>query len=149
MPCYHPCVRGFASLWLVAACGRIGYDPAPVGPDAPVADATIDAIPPCPPTMAEIPGSTACIDRAQRGSATWTNAKAACEALQVRLCTDQEWFVACTMLTELSGMAGDGYEWVAEEAAGIAQKRGSTDCFDMSEHEIFVDSYDYRCCASR
>jgi hypothetical protein len=132
-------------LVLVCGCGRIGFDGVsriddpPPGPDAG-----------CPGDTAKVPVTAArmsasCIEKAQRGSATWTDAKADCEGLGRRLCADAEWLAACLGADGVTEMIGD-YEWVAEEAAGVAKKRGSSACDDSSEHEIFVDPFGYRCC---
>jgi hypothetical protein len=90
-----------------------------------------------------------CIEQARRGAETWTNARASCMGLGRRLCADAEWFEACTMANGLIDMVNDGYEWVAEQDSGVAQKRGASGCDDMSAHEIFVDRYGYRCCLDR
>jgi hypothetical protein len=144
------------SVWaaLASACGRLGFDaqgPRPIdgsvdGATEGPADAAIDTAG-CPVDMTAIaPGGAVCIELAQRGIATWTNAMAACTTRGRRLCGDAEWHTACLMATGLSGMVGDDYEWVAEESGGFAQKRGATSCEDKSTHEILVDPYGYRCC---
>lgn len=147
-------MRGVVLLALVA-CGRIGYEPRL---DNGAADATSDTTsdtpgadcPPgtlrftSPPAVVE---AFACIETAERGNATWTEAREQCTAAGRRLCTDAEWFAACEELPGLVDMAGDGnWEWVADEDAGVAQKRGVDVCGDTSAHEIFVDPYDFRCC---
>lgn len=143
-------------LLLVATCalgcGRIGYDARKEGPDAslvPIDGRAIDAPPACLAGMLEIgPGATVCIEVNQRGNLPWDQAKADCEVLGRRLCADAEWFAACTNQPSLATMYGDGYEWVAEESGGIAQKRGSSTCEDASSHAV-IDPYDYRCCAAK
>lgn len=133
-------------------CGRIGYDARKADPDAPPASIdgpAIDAPPACAAGMLEIAaGSSVCIEINQRGNLPWDQAKADCAALGRRLCADAEWFAACTNQPSLANMFGDGYEWVAEESGGIAQKRGSSTCDDASAHQI-IDPYDYRCCAAK
>jgi len=127
------------------ACGRIGYDEVSRAPP----DATPDALAACPEGMTEIsPGAPVCIELTERGTETWLVAKAQCEALQRRLCADLEWFEACVDATGLVDMIDGGYEWVAEELDGIAQKRGETACTVMSTH-VVTDPYEYRCCADR
>jgi hypothetical protein len=133
-------------------CGRIGIEERTVDPgDALTGDSPVmrdDAPAACPPGTTPIkPGVTACVEVAERGNETWTVAKATCEGLGRRLCTDDEWAIACDNATGLIDMAGDGnWEWVADESGGIADKRGFDLCSDESAHEIFVDPYDYRCC---
>lgn len=142
----------WALLVVTAGCGRIGYDERARTVDAsPVVDAPIDAPATCPADMAEIPMMTGvvaadrvCIERAERGNAPWTTAKADCEALGRRLCADAEWYDGCVNAPGLMSMT-DGYEWVAEEVGGVAQKRGSSGCDDSSSHAV-VDPYQYRCC---
>ena len=103
----------------------------------------------CPVDTLEImPGAAVCIEIAQRGIDPWDVAKATCEGLGRRLCADAEWYAGCINDPSLMNMFGDDYEWVAEEAGGIAQKRGSTSCEDMSSHQI-IDPYGYRCCADK
>ncbi len=136
-------------LALAGGCGRLDFDTRVQPGDASI-DSAVDAPAGCPAATTPIaPGSTVCIEQARRGSETWTNAKASCMALGRRLCADAEWFEACTMASGLTDMINDGYEWVAEESGGVAQKRGASGCNDMSAHEIFVDPYGYRCCVDR
>jgi len=145
---------------MLGGCGRLGYErrvdaDAPLfdtAPDA-VVDAAPDAIdayvPVCPVGMTELAvGSSVCIELVERGDAPWTTAKLDCESLGRRLCADAEWFLGCTDATGLVDMIDGGYEWVAEEAGGIALKRGELACTVMSSHAI-VDPYEYRCCAPK
>lgn len=133
-------------LALAGGCGRLDFDARMAPPSDASVDAAIDAAG-CPAATTPIAaGSTVCIEQARRGSETWTNARASCMALGRRLCADAEWFEACEMASGLTDMINDGYEWVAEESNGVAQKRGASGCGDMSSHEIFVDPYGYRCC---
>lgn len=149
-------------LGVLCACGRVGYEPrtqpidagADAGLDASL-DASLDAkvdapvVPVCPLGTTELaPGSPTCIEKDQRGSDTWTNAVADCANLGRRLCADAEWFEGCTSAAGLTGMFDD-YEWVAEEAGGVALKRGPDACDGMSSHEIFIDPYGYRCCVAK
>lgn len=142
-----------AWLALAGGCGRLDFDARVQPSDAsiePPADTSVDAPVDCPAATTPIaPGRTVCIEQARRGSETWTNARASCMALGRRLCADAEWFTACTMASGLTDMINDGYEWVAEEANDVAQKRGASGCNDMSSHEVFVDPYGYRCCLDR
>lgn len=142
----------------LAACGRIGYEErrqadaavadVPALIDSRAIDAAVDAPSVCPAdTLVTVVGGSACIEIAQRGTDTWINAKALCEGMGRRLCTDAEWLEGCTNQSTLTNMTGDDYEWVAEEAAGIAQKRGASGCDDSSSHAI-TDPYGYRCCVS-
>ena len=140
-----------ALLVLTAACGRIGYDElAAVRIDA-MADAPVDAAT-CPSDTTPITaGSSVCVELVERGNAPWTVARDTCASLGRRLCADAEWAIACTDASGLVDMANDGngatpeWEWVAEEAAGVAQKRGYSACSSMSSHQV-IDPYDYRCC---
>jgi hypothetical protein len=135
-------------LALAGGCGRLDFDAR-----TPPSDASIDVaitVALCPAATTPIAaGSTVCIEQARRGSETWTDARASCMALGRRLCADAEWFEACTMASGLTDMVNDGYEWVAEQSSGVAQKRGASGCTDMSSHEIFVDPYGFRCCLDR
>lgn len=152
----HAMRVGSAMLVLAAACGRIGYDERRSVDAATVVDVAItsdappiDAPAVCPVDALEIaPGSTVCIEIAQRGSDPWTTAKSICEGLGRRLCADAEWLAGCTNQPTLMNMVGDDYEWVAEEAAGIAQKRGASACEDSSSHSV-TDPYGYRCCVDK
>ena len=144
----------------IAGCGRLGYDErrsdaaaevVDVGSiDAPLDGASIDGPAVCPVGSAEIAvGSTVCIELAQRGTLTWTNAKADCEAINRRLCADLEWYAGCLNTPGIMDLFIN-YEWVAEEAGGVALKRGgAAPCETMSSHEIFVDPYGYRCCVDK
>jgi len=140
--------------WLIpmaaVACGRLGYE---AQPDAAVDAPAIDAPPTCPLGMTPVcDGQPVCIDLAERGNDSWTNARDLCAATGARLCTDAEWALACTCAVGLIDMANDGagasqeWEWVAEETGGVAQKRGYAACTDTSTHAV-TDPYDYRCCA--
>ena len=128
-------------LTLLGACGRFGFDELGAAPDA--AGITLR----CPAAMVEVEVASACIEQLQRGSTTWTEARASCEALGRRLCTAVEWVAACSNESAVTGMTDD-WEWLAEEAGGIADKRGSGGCDQTAVHEIFVDSFGYRCCAA-
>lgn len=120
-------------LLVTSACGRIGYD-------------EVDSDATCPAgTTSLSPGSSACIEVVERGTMPWTGAAADCAALGRRLCRDLEWAEACVNATNLVDMLDGGWEWVAEESAGVAQKRGSTECTAISSHAV-VDPYEYRCC---
>lgn len=139
---------------LAAGCGRLGFNqeqqpPSDAASDV-ASDVAIDMSPDAAVCAADttpiLAGSMVCIEKAQRGDATWTNARASCIALGRRLCTDFEWFAGCVNAVGVTDMFGDNYEWVAEESSGVAQKRGASSCNDMSAHEIFVDPYGYRCC---
>jgi len=148
-------------IWIVAligGCGRVGYERRS-GADAHDVDAetdpsdaadVIDArIAACPTGMTELTvGSTVCIELKERGDAPWTTSKLDCESLGRRLCADAEWFLGCTDAVGLVDMIDGGYEWVAEETGGVAQKRGELACTVMSSHAI-VDPYEYRCCADK
>jgi hypothetical protein len=154
--------RAMLGRWLAAfaplaalACGRIGYDAqVDADVDAPI-DAGIDGLPACPlgmvPTCAD---SRVCVDLAERGNAPWTDARDLCAVTGARLCTDAEWAEACGCAVGVIDMANDGdgasqeWEWVADESAGVAQKRGYAACGDTSTHAV-TDPYDYRCCADR
>jgi hypothetical protein len=138
-------------LIALCACGRLGYDE--VLPEV-AADGTPDAMPDAAPACVEgtLPiaaDSSVCIEIAERGNVTWTSAKADCESLGRRLCADAEWYAGCTYQPTLVGMVDGDFEWVAEESAGVAQKRGPSTCEGMSAHEIFVDPYVYRCCVEK
>jgi hypothetical protein len=145
---------------LAGGCGRLGFE----APGAQPGDGSVDgaadgasdgpidgaAVAVCPADTAEThPGGAVCIEKVQRGSATWTDAKLACVGLGRRLCGDAEWLDGCTNAAGVSAMSGDDWEWVAEQMNDVAQKRGSTGCTDMSSHEIFVAPYGYRCCVDR
>lgn len=138
-------------LTTLTAC-RIGFDPVSGPPitDAPVDVAPADGPKVCPPdTVAITAGSTVCIELVQRGRDPWTFARDICASLSRRLCADAEWLTACeSARAGLLDMVGPDYEWVAEESAGIAQKRGASSCQDPSAHAV-VDPYDWRCCADR
>jgi hypothetical protein len=139
------------ALAAVAGCGRIGYDERPLAVDAPaVVDAPpLDGLPACPAgTTESCPGSTVCIETAERGYTTWMDAGAQCAAVGRRLCTDPEWALACQCAIGLVDMVDSEWEWLAEESGGIAQKRGYESCDATSTHPI-TDSYDFRCCADR
>ncbi len=141
---------------VLAGCGRIGFSErtqvdapadAPASVDTPAQ--LIDAPAMCPVDALEIAaGSTVCIEIAQRGIDPWTTAKTTCEGLGRRLCADAEWLAGCTNQPTLMDMVGDDYEWVAEEAGGIAQKRGASACDDSSSHAV-IDPYGYRCCVDK
>ena len=134
-------------LFGLAACGRFGFDESGIGVVTP--DATPDAPPTCPSDTTELaPDATVCIEKAQR-SDTWTNAKMMCGSAGRRLCADAEWALACDNAVGLISMVGPDWEWVAEEAGGVAQKRGFGACSDTSSHEIFVDPYEFRCCVNK
>ncbi len=144
-----------AMIVLTAACGRIGYEPR-VGDDD--VDATTDTgSAACPTGTTELTaGSLVCIEQEERGNETWTDATSICDGLGRRLCSDAEWFLACTDAVGLVDMANDGaganpeWEWVSDLAtAGEAEKRGYAACGDMSSHEILIDPYDFRCCVDR
>ena len=134
----------------MGAC-RIGFDTVPTSdaPEIPV-DVPVDAPRVCPAdTVAIAPQSTVCIELVQRGYDPWTVARDTCATLGRRLCADAEWLMACeTAPTGLMDMVGPGYEWVAEESGGIAQKRGASSCQDPSSHQV-IDPYDWRCCVDR
>ena len=133
-----------AIIMLMSACGRLGYEERRAEDAG--NDASPDANPVCAADTTEIMvGSSICIEIAQRGSATWTNAKASCMSLGRRLCADAEWFTGCVNATGLTSTTDD-WEWLAEESGGVALKRGSGACTATSSHEIFVDPYGYRCC---
>jgi hypothetical protein len=159
-------MRGrIAGLCVIAGCGRFGYDPrsdaAVTTPDA-LADAAHDArldapidtaidayIPVCPTGTTELTaGSDTCIELTEHGTDTWTNAKAICEGQGRRLCADAEWFLGCTNATGIIDMTDLGWEWVAEEASGVAAKRGDDLCTSMSSH-VITDPYEYRCCVGK
>lgn len=135
----------YASLAIVAAaCGRMGFE-------ARIAelDAGVDVPAACPSDTTELaPDSAVCIEKQQRRD-TWTKAKAACASIGRRLCADAEWALACDKATGLESMIGPDWEWVAEEAGDVAQKRGFSACTDTSAHEIFVDPYEFRCCVNK
>lgn len=140
------------SLLLLVGCGRIGIEPR-IGE---LADAAPDVAPDarvCPADTTELmTGSSVCIEKTERGTETWTNAKATCEGLGRRLCADAEWLLACDNATGLIDMANDAaseWEWMAEENGGVAQKRGYAACSDTSAHEILIDPYDFRCCVDK
>ncbi|MCX5747195.1 MAG: hypothetical protein NT062_32395 [Proteobacteria bacterium] len=143
-------MRDLVVVLFVTGCGRIGYDTV-------IDDARVDALARCPPdTTALVDGSTVCIELRERGNLPWGAARDACTTAGRRLCADAEWALACT--SDVSGalidMANDGggvnpeWEWMAEEAAGIAQKRGFAACTDISTHAV-GDPYDFRCCLDR
>jgi|GEM_PF-2706589 len=152
-------MRAWWIIVTLTACGRIGIDerriasdsapadtladgsPADVAPDAPP-----DAALACPADMTRLsPSSSVCIELADRGGALWLEGKATCEALGRRYCTDAEWLEGCLNATGLVDITLDNYEWVAEEAGGIAQKRGAGGCDDGSAH-VITDPYEVRCC---
>ena len=149
--------RGLAAIatLAVAACGRVGYDAQVDAQVDAAVDTPIDGLPACPlgmvPTCTD---SRVCVDLAERGNAPWTEARDLCAVTGARLCTDAEWAEACGCAVGLIDMANDGagasleWEWVAEESAGIAQKRGYSACGDTSTHAV-TDPYDSRCCADR
>jgi hypothetical protein len=120
-------------------CGRIGYEPM-------LADAEQQAAA-CPDGMAAIAdGSNVCIELVERGNEPWTIAGARCAALGRRLCADLEWLAGCENVRGIVDMTDDAYEWVAEESAGVALKRGPDLCTSMSSH-VIGDPYEFRCCA--
>jgi hypothetical protein len=145
----------YATTLLAAACGRIGYDEQGQN----LADATPgDGSPPdtpaasCPSDTRPIAGAvvgTTCIEIDERGNATWLMARSLCTNAGRRLCTDVEWLLACQSTSGLVNMAGGlapDWEWMADEAGGIALKRGFDLCTDESSHEIDNGGYDFRCC---
>ena len=153
-------MRPWMLLVLLAACGRIGIDERPVDGDAPTGpdakidtmidatiDVAVDAALACPSDMTQLSSSSSvCIELADRGDMPWLTGKALCEGLGRRYCTDAEWFEGCTTATNLVDITSNGWEWVAEEAGGIAQKRGgSGSCNDMTTHQV-IDPYGVRCC---
>lgn len=130
----------------LVSCGRIGYDGL-ASTDAPVDDRLVE--PPCPDgTSAVTEGAATCIELVERGTVPWTTAKQDCEALGRRLCTDAEWAAGCENVVGIVDMIDGGWEWVAEEAGGVAQKRGSDACTAVSSHAV-IDPYEYRCCVDR
>lgn len=132
-------------LVVSAGCGRLGFDSSdvPLEPDAPVGNTV------CPGDTREIADSGVCIEEAQRGIKTWLGAKDDCLNLGRRLCADAEWVDGCSKVGSLQAMVDD-WEWVAEESAGIAQKRGGGGaCGDMSTHETDTDPFGYRCCVDK
>jgi hypothetical protein len=134
-------VKFLLVLVAVAGCGRLGFDTneSPVGGDASVGGG-------CPSDTLEIADSGVCIEKAQRGTKTWIDAKGDCTNLGRRLCGGGEWVDGCDKLASLQAMVDD-WEWVAEETGGIADKRGGAGaCSDTSSHEIDTDPYGYRCC---
>jgi hypothetical protein len=161
--------RPWSWVWILASvavsCGRIGYDErsdddtdaetidsAPI--DAIEVDA-VDALSACPNGTAELcSGSLVCIEIAERGYDTWTNAVAACAAVGRRLCTQAEWDLACPCAPSLLEMYQDGggssleWEWTADELSGVAHKRGYDSCASQSTH-VVSDPYDFRCCVDR
>ncbi|MFN0245751.1 MAG: hypothetical protein ACKV2T_02510 [Kofleriaceae bacterium] len=74
----------------------------------------------------------------------WLDGKALCGNVGRRYCTDDEWLEGCANAVGVVDMTG-AWEWVAEEVAGEAQKRGSSTCDSASSHSI-VDPYEVRCC---
>ncbi len=158
-------MRSWWIIVLLAGCGRIGIDerrvtddapgdalgdalgdgPADIAPDGAI-DSPIDVATACPADMTRLsPTSNVCIELADRGDALWLDGKATCQALGRRYCTDAEWLEGCLNATGLVDITGDSYEWVAEEAGGIAQKRGASGCDDASAH-VITDPYELRCC---
>lgn len=136
------------ALTLLAACGRLGFDPIEPGPTDAAIDA-IDAAPVCPSgTTAIAPGARVCIELTEHGYETWTNAVTMCAAASMRLCTAAEWVSGCTNATGLVEVLGDNWEWVSDKiAVDIAEKRGgSSGCGDISSH-VITDPYEVRCCA--
>ena len=135
-------------LVVLAGCGRLGFD----GSDPPPFD--IDA-PPSPPgecpndTVETKVGSGVCIEKVQRGSKAWVDARGACIEVGRRLCADAEWAEGCNEAVGVEAMTGDDWEWVAEEVGGVAQKRGVAACEDTSSHEITTDPYGFRCCVTK
>lgn len=131
-------------------CGRIGYDEGGVLEASPSIDAALpDVLAACPAGTTELStGSPVCIELTERGTLPWTDAGLDCQAAGRRLCADAEWFEACVNAAGLVDMIDLGFEWVAEEAAGIALKRGGDACAVMSSHQV-IDPYEYRCCVDR
>ncbi len=147
-------MRSAVVIVLLVACGRINLDPIENLAGDATGDATSDGPRVCPADTAALSaGVTTCIEKAERGTETWTDADATCRGLGRRLCTDAEWALACDQATGLVDMFNDeagvtpNWEWVADLVGGSeAAKRGFSLCTDTSSHEIFVDPYDYRCC---
>jgi hypothetical protein len=157
---WAPAVLVLVLAVAMVSCGHIGYDELDVEIDA-VGDAEpgdgpgADGLAACPVgTVETCPGSTVCVEVAERGYQPWTDAHDACLAVGRRLCTDAEWALACTCAVGLEEMTDDGagsaleWEWVAEESGGVAQKRGYDTCDATSTHAV-TDPYDFRCCVDR
>lgn len=152
-------MRWWLFIPMLAACGRIGIDEHRTGGDdaAPTDSAAdqmtaTDASPDmmitlaCPADMTKLsPTSSLCIEKSDRGGMLWLDGKNLCEGLGRRYCTDAEWVEGCKNAVGLVEITGDDYEWVAEEAGGVAQKRGSSSCDDASAH-VITDPYEVRCC---
>jgi hypothetical protein len=140
---------------LLAACGRLGFEPisAPADGPAPVidmaADMALDGPAVCPAGTAAISaGARVCIELSEHGYDNWTNAGAMCAAANMRLCTAVEWETGCANVTGLVEMLGDNWGWVSDMIdANNAEKRGgSSACTDVSSH-VITDPYEVRCCA--
>jgi hypothetical protein len=135
-------------------CGRLGYDPRDPSIDAHVTGGSGDAVGDgvvtvCPQDTTEISaGASTCIELDERLDVTWTMANGMCAAAGRRLCLGAEWRTACQGIPGLNDMVDD-WEWVAENDGVNADKWGSGTCDDFAIHEIFVDSYAYRCCAAK
>lgn len=144
-------MRAWLAFLLLTACGRIGIDEHRGGGDDALGDATgdgpsIDAPLACPSDMTRLsPSSSVCIEIDDRGPMLWLDGKAVCEGLGRRYCADAEWLEGCQNASGLVDITGDDYEWVAEEDAGTAQKRGNASCDDASAH-VITDPYEVRCC---
>jgi hypothetical protein len=139
----------FLFLVFLASCGSVNTNG---GVDAlPAPDAT-----PCPSDTVPVssaPGS-ACIERHERGTAEWDAASTTCLGIGRRLCTDDEWSAACATASGLDNMIDDdagmnlAWEWVDQQADGIAHQRGYTTCDDANDDAI-AEPTDYRCCVDR
>jgi hypothetical protein len=143
----------------LAACGRIGIDERHGGDDV-AEDAATDAVTgtdaspdsmddaalACPADMTRLSmTSMVCIELDDRGAELWQVGKDICEAMGRRYCTDAEWFEGCQNAVGLVDISGDDWEWVAEEASGVAQKRGPSGCTETGSH-VITDPYEVRCC---
>lgn len=139
-------------MFVLGGCGRLSFEPIE---NLAASDAATDGPRVCPAdTSALSAGVTAgvmtCIEKAERGYMTWTDADAKCRSLNRRLCADAEWALACDQAAGLADMISDAdgfqWEWVAEVANDQGSKRGYEFCGDIATHEIFVEPYDFRCC---